>query len=285
MRQKLFAIFAPALIALIAAPGVSFAQTHAPECDIEDSLSAFLAFKDQTGMRINLTEEFRLEKALLQKVIACMDSETDTMAGVLRDLKDLEPELAEIRDGFAATLGEYRERLGNESRRLREIPELKDVKLFSKELLKWREKEYRQKLQKMLALSYVVHGRESQKIAAERLSKINAALRTLGLSGNRELRVLLDKAAKHVSTAEALNREAYNLLLPKPEPEKTELGASTSTAAIGFATSTPGETAKLESEPKPEPNPKDIAKEALENLRDAYRLFVNISETVRRLFS
>lgn len=300
MKRTLLAVFTPALIALGSIPGISFAQA-APEaqaetrqeCDIEDSLSAFLAIKDQASGRVTVqpTEEFRLEKALLQKVIACMESETDAMVTTLSDLKDIEHELAEIRDGFLATLANYRERLAGDTRRLREIPELKDVKLFAKNLLDWREKEYRPALQSMLALSYIVHGRESLKTASARLHKINAALRTLGLGGNRELRILLDKAAKQIRGADALNNKARDLffavMAPQPEPAEDD-GAATSTAALAEltplagATSTPAEPAK---QPEPAPDPKEVAKEALLKIKDAYRLFVNASEAVGRLLN
>ncbi|KKW47775.1 MAG: hypothetical protein UZ00_C0001G0031 [Parcubacteria group bacterium GW2011_GWA1_60_11] len=311
------------MMLILGAPGISFAQTpqamartSAQECDLENSLGAFLAIKDQASGRTTVqpTEEFRLQKTLLQKIIGCMGSETDAMEATLRDLGDIpasdsvSADLQDVRDEFVMTLEEYRGRFDAEARRLREIPELKDVKQFAKDLLEWREKTYRPALQQMLALSSIVHGKESLKTASTRIQKINAALRTLGLAGNRELRTLLEKAAKNLKDADALNAKALDLFLaiarPAPEPASgapsadgaNALPSSTSTAesasvsasesvlmpslsATSTDTAAPATTEKKE----PLPAPSDVAKESLLKIRDAYRLFSNVSDVVGRI--
>ncbi|MDP3947772.1 MAG: hypothetical protein Q8Q41_03725 [bacterium] len=369
LERPFLAAISFALLFIIDTPGISFAQTPpapletararsvplslmgqaeartpARECDIKDSLNAFLAIKDQASGRITVqpTEEFRLQKALLEKVIVCMGSETDAMVATLRDLSDIPENTKDIRDEFEKTLGGYRSYFDTEARQLREIPELKDVKRFAKDIFEWREQTYRPALQQMLALSYIVRGKESLKTASTRLEKINAALRTLGLAGNRELRVLLDEAAKNLKDANALNAKALDLFLeiarPAPEPETAgdELRKSTSTAALAEETRAPsadgsatltitppstgpegplrpsngslsrgdgvGELAPIVSatstdstdktapktaggKQEPVPTPSEMAKESLIKIRDAYRLFINASEVVRRILN
>ncbi|MBI2037097.1 MAG: hypothetical protein HYT14_01940 [Candidatus Liptonbacteria bacterium] len=316
------------LLFVLGTPGISFAQTpqaiartSTQECDLENSLSAFLAIKDQASGKTTVqpTEEFRLQKTLLQKIIGCMGGETDAMEATLRDLGEIpasdsvSADLKDIRDEFLTTLDEYRSRFNDEARRLREIPELKDVKQFAKDLFEWREKTYRPALRQMLALSSIVHGKESLKTASARIQKINAALRTLGLAGNRELRVLLDKAAKNLKDADALNAKALDLFLaiarPVPEPASGSVSSSvsvtageellhpTSTAASASAsekasalvpeTSATSTNAvapvKTEEKKEPAPAPSDVAKESLLKVRDAYRLFANVSDVVGRI--
>lgn len=320
MRIQRLPIAAPSLVLLfvLGAPGISFAQTpqaiartsaqesvSAQACDLENSLNAFLAIKDQASGRTTVqpTEEFRLQKTLLQKIIGCMGGETDAMEATLRDLGEVpasdsvSADLKDIRDEFLTTLSEYRNRFDDEARRLREIPELKDVKQFAKDLFEWREKTYRPALRQMLALSSIVHGKESLKTASTRIQKINAALRTLGLAGNRELRVLLDKAAKNLKDADALNVKALDLFLaiarPMPEPEPTSVDAAGEGASDGSAgmsaplqsTSTAplAENATSTAAAAPLPAPSDVAKESLLKIRDAYRLFANASDVVGRI--
>src|SRR3989338_1726083 len=152
------AVLSFAMMLVLGAPRTSSAQTpqaeastSVQECDLENSLSAFLAIKDQTsgGTTVQPTEEFRIQKTLLQKIIGCMGGEMDAMEATLRDLGDIpasdsvSADLQDVRDEFVMTLEEYRGRFDAEARRLREIPELKDVKQFAKDLLEWREKTYR----------------------------------------------------------------------------------------------------------------------------------------------
>lgn len=309
MRQFfLLAIPLAALVVLGGTPSIrastaAEARVAAEKCDIEQELQAFLAAKDRTGNEsaIPLVLEFRLHRSLLETTIGCMRGEADALSSLFRDLRNLKEDLAGIRDTFLITLDKYRGTIDDNARRLQKISELGDIKQLAKDLLTWREETYRPALQQMLTLFYVVRVEEAQQTALTRLQKINAALRTLGLAGNRELRALLDKAARQLTESETLNIKARGLLLAalRPAPASISVSApqegnretpqSTSTLAltepVSAVSATSTENAALEAkEEVPAPEPKELAKNALLKIRDAYRLFINASEVVRRIF-
>jgi hypothetical protein len=306
MKKTSF-IFFSSLIALAVASGSPFlakaatstvnaaeAQTQTQqECNIDETLSAFLAVKDKTGniQDIQTNEEFQLEKELLEKIISCMKSEINSMNSILSNLKDLEPELSQIRDELIETLIQYLNWLSNAEQNLHKIAELKEIKLFAKGLLKWREEEYLPQVQEMLTLSYIVRSRDLLKIASIRQDKIRSAIKTLGLSGNFEIKTLLEKSAKKLKESENLNKQALELFLVKvtsKQKSNEEVGSTTSTVAIDMnqnesAATTSVTSTPKEAEPNELPDPKNLAKEALLRIRDTYRIFINIGEIVRRL--
>lgn len=235
--------------------------------EVGELVNELITLKDDGDLSAEEKErqEIALRKKAISKILDLSLLEIYNLKERLESLK-LENEgqetirdiLLVLLDGYEAYYLELKVKLLDEELFLR------DLKILATEFKHWRKANYSENVSLILNFILVFSEKSALKIADSRLEKINSDLDKLEnakLIKKRGLQEFLNASIQHLTRAHLLNKKAMDLLL---------LTASTTLA-------------NLTSAPVDEKNEvRLLVKEALQEIKAAYKNFLEISERVKQ---
>lgn len=158
-----------------------------------------------------------------------------------------------------------------------------DVKNIAKDFKDIRDTKYVGAIEEVKEFVLITQEKSSVDVAKSRINKILYDVKNIN---SDKLKNLSDKAAKSIKDAEDINNQANDLFWSKyinPQPETNYVSATTTDAIINTETSTEStdNTGQGSEEPIP-PSIKDLVKNSLLNIKDAYQTFIEMSSLVRK---
>lgn len=171
--------------------------------------------------------------------------------------------------------------------------DLEGIKSAAKKFKEWRDANYVETAGQINDYLLIQQETAAIKTAQKRLQKIGSDLKTITKSRTKkatELTTMLAKADATIRESVRFNGDANaqfrtTFLLPllaTSTPTSTSAATDTLPMAVPpVTTSTPTSTAAAA--PLPPPSIRDLAKASLEKIRDAYQIFIDMSNSVRGL--
>jgi len=269
---------------------------------IEENLNKLLKIKDNYYIygdeKVN--SEYEARKNLLSSIISCSKEEVSDLKKNLEDIKKLNEENEKIREYFISNLDKFREYFQSQEKTFEEIKKNKEkIKILAKEIFEWRQSTYNPLIKNAVNFSFVFKQDSIISTTENRLNKINNSLKIILSVRNKEISDLLKSAQEKIETAQNLNQEAFEIINKDIEPIKIELRGetATTTSSLELSKNTKGSTdnkiiKKNINEPEINPQtkvekvivpPQDLIKKSLDNIRDAYKDFFELSTVVKNL--
>ena len=255
---------------------LSIQKTQAAEL-IPSIINVAMA-KEETTDTLSLDQR----KALLQDIVTTSQTEIQNLKDALNDLK-LDGAWDSARDQFLAQLATSTEYYTSLGKRVEEKDvALDDIKAIAKELKDWRENVYTAQLKAAGNMILIFQTDDVRRIVQSRNEKIGDDIKKLDrqkLVNTDALKKYLSQADKSIKNATALNAKAKDLyykesiapLQPKDARESDE-------SDITVATSSPS----LQEPSDRQDDIRDLSKEALKELKNAYELFFKMNDRIRK---
>lgn len=271
MMRKHCNLWCGALLAGALIVAVSAARTHAQSDDIKSArekvnaaAGALSKLAQDDGSESAEAKEIELKREALRKVVALTRTETESVYERLKALNDIESELVLLRDTLIDEIERYEAYLDTTEARLDALDTLEAVQQFAREFQHWRAADYNREIKKAIDMNLVGQNRAALRIADARFLKVSAYVKRVHSSHPKgsELEAMVNDAASRIRAARTAYSEARKLLaayLPAKGDEKL-----TSTFAKGE------EPASIT----------DLVSESLQDIRDAYTLFLKIAKLV-----
>lgn len=177
---------------------------------------------------------------------------------------------------------------------------INDIKNLAQKFKEWREINYLPKIDKIYNFILINLEKEAVQMAQNRFQKISRSLNQLKENNVKNLDgvfELLDKAKKLIQEGNELNQKSEDLFWQFLIPSLIEENSSTSPTSSGEISSTEinslsstssnsSSSATTTEEINPQPlSIKDLTKESLNKIKEAYQIFIEISNLVRKLLS
>lgn len=265
---------------------------------VEEQVEDLVVAKDESQL-----DDLALRISTFKKVVEFSVSEA----------KDLKIKLLSL-DQIKETASSWREeRINNLNQALvyydeqqqliedEEIADLETIKSLASDFKNWREQTYlpvAEQVNEFLLIKQEQNAIEISKRRWQRINKDITKLEKANLKGVSTLRELLDNAGELIGEGGEINQDAQDMFFDRyistviPENEE-----EISTSSPPIATSSEEEvsaktdTAKSDAEdiePPPPPLPssiKDLVKDSLMKIKEAYQVFIEMSNLVRELLS
>lgn len=267
--------------------------------NVKESLDDLATAKDdQRSMELSL----RIET--LKKVLELSIAEAKDMRVKLLELENLEDNeeawRISITDAMKDAIDYFKSKeqyiIDNEK-----TLAIDDVKTIANELKAWRNKYYLPKFSEARDYFLIQQQNKTIETARKRWQKINADVQKLEkakVRGIKEARTMLGAAHALINEGLSLNEEAranfFTMFIESREKATSTLNASTSviiefplldaTSTEAVATSTDISTSTISSESQTTTTSiRDMVKESLSKIRDAYNIYIDMSTLVRKL--
>lgn len=235
--------------------------------EIGSLVNELIVLKDNPSLSAEEKEnqEITLRKEALLKILALSLLETGDLKEKLKALDLENEEQKKIQNILFVLLAGYEDYyLELKERLLEEELFLGDLKDLTKEFKQWRKENYSKNVALVLNFILVFSEKSALKTADLRLEKIISDLNKLEnakLIKKQDFQELLNASIQHLTQAHLLNKKAKDLLM---------LTASTTLANLTAA-------------PVDEKNEvRFLVKEALEEMKTAYKIFLEISQGVKQ---
>ncbi|PIR06462.1 hypothetical protein COY65_02340 [Candidatus Jorgensenbacteria bacterium CG_4_10_14_0_8_um_filter_39_13] len=175
---------------------------------------------------------------------------------------------------------------------------INDIKNLAQKFKEWRETDYLPKIDEIYNFILINLEKEAVQMAQNRFQKISRSLNQLKENNVKNLDgvfELLDKTKKIIQEGNELNQKSEDLFWQFLTPSLIEKNSSTSPTSSGEVSSTEinflnstssnvsSSTTMTEEINPPSPSIKDLTKESLNKIKEAYQIFIEISNLVRKL--
>ena len=175
---------------------------------------------------------------------------------------------------------------------------INDIKNLAQKFKEWRETDYLPKIDEIYNFILINLEKEAVQMAQNRFQKISRSLNQLKENNVKNLDgvfELLDKTKKIIQEGNELNQKSEDLFWQFLTPSLIEKNSSTSPTSSGEVSSTEinflnstssnvsSSTTMTEEINPPSPSIKDLIKESLNKIKEAYQIFIEISNLVRKL--
>jgi hypothetical protein len=280
---------------------------------VKTSLETLVGGKDKA----TTSDELGLRIETFLQVLTLSAAETNDL---IAKLDAIEKPLNDARGGdwkkdALATLSKATDRYTNENERIateRKTLTLDRVKELADSFKMWREKEYLGTAGQIRELVMITQGAGTLDLAGTRLGKVTEDVEKIAnarIRGADALPPLLVQAKNSITEGKKLNEAAAELFKKNYFPAWESTSTASSTDDAGTATSSepaivpPGESSPTSTESTatetgtssvsghatstpavpPSPSIRDLVRESLVKTRDAYRIFIGMSNVVRAL--
>ncbi|OGG41317.1 MAG: hypothetical protein A3D64_03195 [Candidatus Wildermuthbacteria bacterium RIFCSPHIGHO2_02_FULL_49_9] len=297
-KASAFFVFAGLLFVF---PPPSFAQSNSIKKatqDVQESVDTLVSAKDD-----NLPNDFAFRLDTFKKVIDLSISEAKDLKLKILLLDDKDPLMKTWKEKMVSGLNnalpyfEARKKAGSS------IRDLASVKKRAQEFKEWRDAYYLPFSEQITDFLFVLRGEEILDVATSRLSKIQKDIQKLEKSDARRasaLNLMLKRASDSIQRGEGASMDASRLfretyLAPLTATSSKEVATSTSSEE-GLLVSIPTQTESTVSasssqedastSPSLPPQPlsiKDLVRSSFGSVKDAYQVFIEMSNSVREL--
>jgi len=297
MNKLVLTIFLTALIGILGNPLVVSAE----EIAVEDFILVVNEDEELTD-----AEKFEKAKAGLEKALSLAIEKVDKLSGELnaREFAEGSKE-AELKNGFLQNLEEYAAYYSGMLERAAALENLESVQSLAKEIRDYRDTVYSPGVEGVVEFILVFYSEDVIRTATERFEKISADIEKLETLGLVEEGIFSEKMGVIeglLGAASDLRMEAKNAVIPA-ETEEATTTTSTEEVVEADATSTDEAEADIEESETPQDQqatsteevvvseevleedspktPKDLLEESLNNVKESYEIFLEISNSVR----
>jgi len=297
MNNKTFPKFflALAVSLIIFLPTISRAQTSFFQNafkNIQESLEEFI------GLKTENSQDFHSRVVAFEKILDLTLSEAEDLRLRLLSLENLTKKEKEIRDEMVSYFDEVLAFYRSQKQDLKKLANnenvsLDDLKNLALKFKQWREKNYLPQINRIYNFLLINLEKEAISMAFNRFNKINQNLSQLKEKGVKNLKPafeLLNQADKLIQEGKKLNQESENLfwlsLTPFLESNSSTTEITSSMSEIASSTtSTTSSLNSFEESSSSTLSIKDLTKASLSKIKDAYQIFIEISNLVRKLLS
>lgn len=221
-----------------------------------------------------IRKEIQTRKEALLKIFELTLLEDEALKNKLNGIENLNEIQKQIRDILLIALKENENAYQEMRKRLDGADNLKEIKQLAVDFKNWRAFVHNPKTEKIISFALVFQEKNVLGITRNRLEKIKADLEKLEkmkIIQKEDTGNLLAEAIGNIEKAENLNKQAKDALFLLLAKELYPLdNAATSTELMAAAVS--------ENEP---PSVKSLVEESLKNIKEAYRIFIEISKVVK----
>lgn len=311
MRSLPSYVFAVLFFLLCAVAGMTTADVARAETppvqkaleNVRESLDTLIGGKDEATS----SDELGLRVSTYRTVLELSAAETKDLVQKLASMGEPldDPSSAAWKEASLAALEKAAAFYESENAALDATgtpPTLEDVRGRAESFKQWRENDYLPVAGQIRDLSMIEQGAGTLDLAGRRLEKVSEDVEKIlkaRIRGADALKPLLVAAGEAITEGRKLNEAAAALFKEKNflALQSTSTGTSTATSSVSAdsATSTPdvpetsaeaGIAAASSTPPlPPPPSIRDLVRESLVKTRDAYRIFIEMSNVVRTLLA
>jgi hypothetical protein len=210
--------------------------------------------------------------AIFLKILNLSILETKKLEEKLNNIKDLEEEYLDLKNQFLIKLDEYQKYFQLLKERIEGSLIEEELGNLIDEFKDWRESNYNSEIKKILDFILVFQQKSFLAIAEKRFEKISKDLQKIKLpKGNKieALNRLLEEAEANLDEAKKFFLTAQVLILPAQNIEST-------------ITTTATTTSSTESSLNQTPGIRELIKNAMNKIKDAYQKFFQISVLIKK---
>lgn len=218
-------------------------------------------------------KELYTRKEALTKIFALTLLEDQELKNKLVSLQNLSPEHEEVRSLLLNIFTENENAYRVMKKRLDEAAALEDVKQLAADFKNWRNAVYNPKVEQIVAFVLVFQQDKTLITAEGRFRRIKADLEKLEkakLIKKEDFDMLLQKSLLHVTLARELNNRAQRMVITNMKEELVLADDQTQQILSATEPAAPGE----------EQNPKDLAGQSIDQIKLAYKNFLEIGKIV-----
>lgn len=262
---------------------------------IKESAVNLINAKDEENLSPAEKEQKELELRLeiLKKVVALAIQETKDIISQLKNLESKDSKFALQKEqllkefeNFLTFYEEQKQNLENSET----INDLASVRNAAQSLKEWREKIYSPVFEKTTDLLLLRQQKTLLELAEKRHQKISADLKKLKKINSRvfaKTEKSLEQASVALNEARSLEQKAELMFWFSPEAETSSVLTATSTATSSDIFSVPPLATNSSSTKDKTENQnssiKDLVGQSLNKIKEAYRIFIEMSNSVKKL--
>lgn len=253
----------------------------------------------------NSRESFNSRVETFKEVLNLSLSEMENIKLRLLSLDNLTEKGLALREEMVSWFDEVLKFYNSQKQDLKKLENdenatINDIKNLAQKFKEWRETDYLPKIDEIYNFILINLEKEAVQMAQNRFQKISRSLNQLKENNVKNLDgvfELLDKTKKLIQEGNELNQKSEDLFWQFLTPSLIEENSSTSPTSSGEISSTEinslnstssnassSATTTEEINPQP-PSIKDLTKESLNKIKEAYQIFIEISNLVRKLLS
>lgn len=305
MKKKLIAfivlIISYSLIVSVNAQSVAVQEAFE---NVEDQVENLVIAKDE-----NIPDDLAFRIETFKKVVDFSISEAKDLKIKLLSLDQIQEDASSWKEerindlNQALAYYDEQKQLIDDS----EIIDLESIKNIATDFLSWREQIYLPAAEQVNEFLLVKQEQNAIHISERRWQRIDkdiTKLQEANIKGISDVRELLNKAGELIEESDEINQDAENLFFDRYIYMSSSTNSSTATtteitdetedqALIPTeeksnetnSTSTETDTTDIESVSPPPLSIKDLVRTSLTRIREAYRIFIEMSNSVRELLS
>jgi len=281
--------------------GLANAQSAAVQNALEDvkgQVQNLVTAKDE-----GKTTDLNLRIETFKKVLDFSISEAKDLKVKLLALDKLSAETALWRDNVVKTVSAALDYYESQKQKIEyaDVITLETITKMASDFKEWREKNYLPAAGGADSYLLIVQEQKAVEVAEKRWQRIQKdilALQKARVKNAGQLKGMLDEAGKKISEAKKINEEAgglfwdnylapYALMLTENQTSTTSSIPKMGTTTLELATtSTSSAEANATSSPVFQPSSiKDMVESSLNQIKEAYQIFIEMSNLVRKLLS
>ena len=228
-------------------------------------------------------KEFQAQQDILNGVIDLSENEVSSAKDQLNKLPEFNKDSAEqkLQSEYLTNLDTYNAYFESEREKIETAASIDDLKNIASDIKTYRSNGYDDSLQNMVTFTLLYYSSDITTTAKTRLDKITSdivKLQNAGLVKKSFDASSIDKAAGLISDATKLQEQAKALILePVQVKDATDI-TSTDTEAV--TKTTDAATTGTDTTIVP-PTPRDLIENSINDIKNAYNVFLQISKDVR----
>lgn len=261
---------------------------------VKTSLDTLVGAKDE-----NSQNELQLKINTFKKVLELALTEAKDMRIKLLSFDTKDTEVLLWRDAQIAYLKlgiDYFRAQAGEVEKQEKTLTLESIRTMAQSFKTWREENYLGTLDQISTFFLITQEQQATQIAQKRYQKVSTELASFikkNLVKTQGIQKMLGNVDILIGESNTLNNKAWNLfhsdyilpLFPNQNPELDEIATTTtSTTPISIPVITNASTTATTTLPiLPTPSIRDLVRDSLQKIRDAYQIFIDMSSSVREL--
>lgn len=283
----------PAALTVNSANGSSLEKLQEGLQGVKDSAVDLINVKNEQNLSAaeKEKEEFNLRLEVLRRVIALAEQETASITNQLKNAEDStekvfagqREQLLKQFESFAEFYKQQKQNLENS-----EALTLADIKDAAQSLKEWREKNYSPIFEQATDFLLLRQQKFIGELTAKRYQKISVDLKKLkkfNANAFEKTEKMLERAAAAIDESRNLGQQAEQMFLSAYININKNATSTASSSILLLTTSTSSPEIKTESQKTENQNLsiKNLVGQSLNKIKETYRIFIEMSDSVKKL--
>lgn len=241
---------------------------------IDSKVNQLITIRDDSSLSSadKTAQEFKAQQDVLNSVIDLSDNEISSLQDKLNNLPKFDADSPEkqLQDTYSSELDGYATYFGDERQQVADASTIDDLKSIATDIKDYRSSGYNDEIQNIITFTLVYYDESVISTAKTRLDKVTSDINKLQSSGLLKKSFShssLDKASGLIDEATKLEDQAKALILQPPQDNTpaTQTGQTTTDKTV-----------------TPPPAPRDLINQSINDIKESYNLFIQVSKDIRK---